>query len=99
MSTTVPPRYPLYTRLPEVHRTRDEEGDGQLRAYLGLAEEVFGEIHRSIEELFVGEPAGTVRLCPERRLLFVRHSRLLFGESNLCLWSERAWRNRQTREI
>lgn len=52
MSTTVPPRYPLYTRLPEVHRTRDEEGDGQLRAYLGLAEEVFGEIHRSIEELY-----------------------------------------------
>lgn len=46
-------RYPLYERLPEIHRTRDEEaGGGQLRAYVGLLEEVFGEIHRSIEELY-----------------------------------------------
>lgn len=52
MATTTR-RYPLYTRLPEVHRTRDEEqGGGQLQAYLGLVEEVFGEIHRSIEVLY-----------------------------------------------
>ncbi len=51
MST--PRRYPLYERLPEVHRTRDEEQGGrQLRAYLGGLEEVFGEIHRSIETLY-----------------------------------------------
>jgi hypothetical protein len=53
MSTATTRRYTLYTRLPEVHRTRDEEeGGGQLQAYLEMVEEVFGEIHRSIEELY-----------------------------------------------
>jgi len=47
-------RVPLYERLPEIYRIRDEEQvpPGQLKHYLALVEEVFGEIHKNIEELY-----------------------------------------------
>ncbi len=47
-------RVPLYDRLPEIYRIRDEEQKpaGQLRAYLELVESVFGEIHENIESLY-----------------------------------------------
>lgn len=48
------PRVPLYTRLPEIHRIRDEEvaPSGQLRSYLALVERTFGAIHENIESLY-----------------------------------------------
>ena len=48
------PRVPLYERLPEIYRTRDEqlEAPGQLRAFLGLVEGMFGAIHADIEALY-----------------------------------------------
>jgi hypothetical protein len=47
-------RVPLYDRLPEIYRIRDQEQSppGQLRAYLELVEEAFGEIHQNIEALY-----------------------------------------------
>ena len=47
-------RVPLYDRLPEIYRIRDQEQNppGQLQAYLALGEEVFGEIHQNIEQLY-----------------------------------------------
>jgi hypothetical protein len=47
-------RVPLYERLPELYRIEDERAipSGQLRAYLGLVEEVFGELHKNIEALY-----------------------------------------------
>ncbi|MEP6506791.1 MAG: phage tail protein, partial [Gemmatimonadales bacterium] len=48
------PRVPLYERLPEIYRIKDEEQElpGQLRAYLGLIERAFGAIHENIEALY-----------------------------------------------
>ncbi len=47
-------RVPLYERLPEIYRIKDEEQSppGQLRSYLALVEEVFGAIHENIESLY-----------------------------------------------
>ena len=48
-------RVPLYSRLPEIYRTKDAELPlirGQLAAYLALVEEAFGHIHANIEELY-----------------------------------------------
>jgi hypothetical protein len=47
-------RVPLYDRLPEIYRIRDQEQDppGQLQAYLSLVEDAFGEIHKNIESLY-----------------------------------------------
>jgi len=47
-------RVPLYERLPEIYRIRDLEQDppGQLRSYLSLVEQVFGDIHENIESLY-----------------------------------------------
>lgn len=47
-------RVPLYERLPEIYRIRDEEQQpsGQLREYLGLVEEVFGAVHANVEALY-----------------------------------------------
>lgn len=50
-------RVTLYERLPEIYRIRDEEvaaenQTGELRAYLGLFEAAFGEIHGNIEALY-----------------------------------------------
>lgn len=47
-------RVPLYERLPEIYRIRDEEQQppGQLRAYLEPVEEVFGALHANIEGLY-----------------------------------------------
>lgn len=47
-------RVPLYERLPEIYRIRDEEQNppGQLKSYLALVEEAFGEIHKNIEALY-----------------------------------------------
>ncbi len=47
-------RVPLYQRLPEIYRIRDEEQRPpyQLRSYLALVEDVFGEIHKNIEALY-----------------------------------------------
>lgn len=47
-------RIPLYDRLPEIYRIRDEEQTppGQLKSYLGLVETVFEEIHKNIESLY-----------------------------------------------
>jgi hypothetical protein len=47
------PRVPLYERLPEIYRTRDEEIEprGQLRAFLALIERAFSSIHADIESL------------------------------------------------
>ena len=52
MSTTTP-RVPLYDRLPEIYRIRDEEESppGQLRALLAAVETAFGAVHESIEGL------------------------------------------------
>ena len=48
------PRVPLYERLPEIYRIRDMEQNppGQLKAYLSLVEQVFGEIRGNIEDLY-----------------------------------------------
>jgi hypothetical protein len=47
-------RVPLYERLPEIYRIRDEElsPPGQLSAYLALVERAFGAIHEDIESLY-----------------------------------------------
>lgn len=47
-------RYPLYDRLPEIYKIKDEEQfpPGQLKSYLALVEEIFGEIHENIESLY-----------------------------------------------
>lgn len=51
---TAPPRVPLYDRLPEIYKIRDEEQfpPGQLRAFLGIIERAFGAIHADIESLY-----------------------------------------------
>jgi len=48
------PRVPLYERLPEIYRIKDEEQDppGQLRHYLALVEDVYSDIHANIEALY-----------------------------------------------
>ena len=47
-------RVPLYDRLPEIYRIKDEEQSPryQLENYLALVEEVFGAIHENIESLY-----------------------------------------------
>jgi hypothetical protein len=47
-------RVPLYERLPEIYRIKDEEQKppGQLRSYLALVEKAFGAIHENIEALY-----------------------------------------------
>ncbi|MEW6417501.1 MAG: hypothetical protein AB1480_05190 [Nitrospirota bacterium] len=47
-------RVPLYDRLPEIYRIKDEEQSpsGQLKNYLALVEDVFGAIHENIESLY-----------------------------------------------
>ena len=47
-------RVPLYDRLPEIYRIRDQEQDppDQLKNYLGIVEDTFGEIHKNIESLY-----------------------------------------------
>ncbi|HEX5706111.1 MAG TPA: hypothetical protein VFX96_02365 [Pyrinomonadaceae bacterium] len=47
-------RVPLYTRLPEIYRTKDAElpAPFELRQYLALVEEAFGHIHSNIEALY-----------------------------------------------
>ena len=47
-------RVPLYERLPEIYRIKDEEQQPpfQLRSYLALIEEAFGAIHENIESLY-----------------------------------------------
>ena len=47
-------RVPLYERLPEIYRIKDEEQQppGQLKSYLALVEQVFGAIHENIESLY-----------------------------------------------
>jgi hypothetical protein len=52
-------RVPLYERLPEIYKIRDEEvqtqenlPQGPLRAYLSIVEQAFGSIHANIEALY-----------------------------------------------
>jgi hypothetical protein len=47
-------RVPLYRRLPEIYRIKDQEQNppGQLKSYLALVENVFAEIHKNIETLY-----------------------------------------------
>lgn len=47
-------RVPLYSRLPEIYRTKDKElpSPDQLKSYLALVEDAFGKIHENIEELY-----------------------------------------------
>ncbi len=47
-------RVPLYERLPEIYRIRDQEQEPphQLKHYLALVEGVFGAIHANIEQLY-----------------------------------------------
>jgi hypothetical protein len=47
-------RVPLYERLPEIYRIKDQEQSppGRLRNYLALVEEAFGEIHGNIGSLY-----------------------------------------------
>ena len=54
MSTTTAKRVPLYERLPEIHRIRDEEIEPQLqlKAYLNPVEDAFSQIHANIEALY-----------------------------------------------
>lgn len=48
------PRVPLYERLPEIYRIRDQEQQqpDQLKAYLALVERAFGAVHENIEQLY-----------------------------------------------
>lgn len=48
------PRVPLYDRLPEIYRTKDEEQSprNQLKNYLSLIEKVFDAIDENIESLY-----------------------------------------------
>ena len=48
------PRVPLYDRLPEIYRIKDEAGlpPGQLRAFLGAMETAFSAVHENIEALY-----------------------------------------------
>ena len=54
MSTITTKRVPLYERLPEIHRIRDEQVEPakQLEAFLAPIEEAFGHIHENIEALY-----------------------------------------------
>src|SRR5207247_19315 len=47
-------RVPLYGRLPEIYRIKDEEQSPplQLKSYLALVESVFGAVHENIESLY-----------------------------------------------
>lgn len=47
-------RVPLYERLPEIYRIKDEEQKppSQLKSYLALVEEAYSEIHENIESLY-----------------------------------------------
>jgi hypothetical protein len=47
-------RVPLYERLPEIYRIKDAEQEHpyQLKNYLSLVEQVFGDIHKNIESLY-----------------------------------------------
>ena len=47
-------RVPLYERLPEIYRIKDEEQKppSQLKSYLALVEEAFSAIHENIESLY-----------------------------------------------
>src|SRR2546428_13528241 len=47
-------RVPLYDRLPEIYRIKDGEQSppDQLKAYLGLFEDVLGSLHENIEQLY-----------------------------------------------
>jgi len=47
-------RVPLFSRLPEIYRTKDAEQiqPNQLRDYLAVVEEAFGAIHENIESLY-----------------------------------------------
>jgi hypothetical protein len=47
-------RVNLYDRLPEIYRIKDEEQQppGQLKSYLSIVEDLFGEIHENIESLY-----------------------------------------------
>lgn len=47
-------RVPLFERLPEIYRIRDEELSlpGQLRSYLSLVDQIFGALHDNIEALY-----------------------------------------------
>ena len=75
-------RVPLFARLPEIHRTRDAEGDppDQLRAFLAAVEEAFGAVRESIDglhdDLFIDTCADWV--IPDiADLLGTTHLRLL----------------------
>jgi len=47
-------RVPLFARLPEIYRIRDDEplSQNQLEKYLALVEDEFGAIHENIEGLY-----------------------------------------------
>jgi hypothetical protein len=47
-------RVPLYERLPEIYRIKDEEQSPplQLKSYLALVEYAFGAVHENIESLY-----------------------------------------------
>jgi hypothetical protein len=47
-------RVPLFARLPEIYRIRDDEplSQNQLEKYLALVEDAFGAIHENIEGLY-----------------------------------------------
>lgn len=47
-------RVPLYDRLPEIYRIRDQEQapPGQLAAYLAPVEQVFSALHENVEQLY-----------------------------------------------
>lgn len=47
-------KVPLYTRLPEIYRIKDNEIQPveQLKNYLSVIEEIFGNVHENIEQLY-----------------------------------------------
>ncbi len=47
-------RVPLYSRLPEIYRIKDDEirQEGQLKNYLAIVEDVLGKVHENIEQLY-----------------------------------------------
>ncbi|KEF42628.1 MAG: hypothetical protein ER33_05025 [Cyanobium sp. CACIAM 14] len=53
-SADMPPRVPLFGRLPEIYRTRDAEQTpaNQLRAYLAAVEAAYGALHDNIRQLY-----------------------------------------------
>jgi hypothetical protein len=82
------PRLPLFQRLPEIYRIRDAEQSppGQLEAYVGALDEVFGAIRDDIEALYHDQ---SIETCADWAIPYIGD---LLGTSHLSgdAWTLRA---------